>query len=125
MNVYDQVEKLLQDNKSYPQWADEMLHELRQIRKLLEKMQQPKNAKYDKDRYAYFAFVNKLRKRLRADIANDRYPQIDYQGRELGVNLKGWIYDKATTRELPAHEAFEVYRFLYDHRENLEKYLTT
>jgi len=51
---------------------------------------------------------------------NDRYPQINYHDRELGINFKGWIYDKATTRELPAHEAF----FQDDHRDHLEKYLT-
>ena len=124
MNVYDQVEKLLKSDRDQPQWADAILFELREIKRLLEQMQNPQRpGKGYKSKAAYFAFVNRLRKELRADIVNDRFPEIDYNGRQLGINFKGHIYDKATTEELPAHEAFAVYRFLYDNRENLEKYL--
>lgn len=75
------------------------------------------------DKNAYFAFVNRLRKKLRADIQNNVYPEIRYRGKTLGINFKGHIYDKETTNELPAHEAFGVYRFLYDNRKNLEEYI--
>jgi len=122
MNVYEQVEKLLNDTPSRPEWADEMLFELREIKRLLEKMQKNHPAR-NKSKTDYFRFVNKLRKELQADILNDRYPEIHYQGRTLGINLKGFIYDKATTEDLPAHEAFAVYRFLYDNRDKLENYL--
>ncbi len=121
MNIYDQVEKLLNQNDEKPDWVCEILFELREIKKLLQKTNTPyqKTKKDDK----YFAFVNKLREKLRADIINEKYPEIYYNNKTLGINFKGWIYDKSTTKELPAQEAFEVYRFLYENRDNLDKYL--
>jgi len=123
MNVYEQVEKLLHETPERPEWADAMLFELREIKRLLEQMQTSRPAAHSKGKADYFRFVNRLRKELRADILNDIYPEIRYDGRELGINFKGYIYDKATTKELPAHEAFAVYRFLYDNRDRLEEYL--
>jgi|GEM_PF-1859770 len=125
MNVLDQVEKLIDDQRQNPQWADAILFELREIKRLLQNMQptSPTPQKTTTDKHAYFAFVNRLRKELRADIVNDIYPEINYQGKTLGVNFKGHLYDKATTEELPAHEAFSVYRFLYDNKEKLDMYL--
>jgi hypothetical protein len=119
-NIYEQVEKLLKEDQSKPAWADEILRELKEIKQLLHS--QTKTGSKS-DRSDYFAFVKKLRKELRADLINNIYPEIDYQGRKLGINLKGYIYDKATTQDLPAYEAFAVYRFLYEKRDNLDKYL--
>ncbi len=123
MNIYEQVEQLLTSQTDRPAWADEILFELKEIKRLLQE-RKPKS-RYPKKDKAYFAFVNKLREKLRADIQNERYPEIDFHGQSLGINFKGWIYDKKTTEELPAHKAFEVYRFLYDHEDELEKYLKT
>ena len=125
MNVLDQVEKLIDDQRQNPQWADAILFELREIKRLLQDMQStsPAPKKTTTDKHAYFAFVNRLRKELRADIQNGNYPEIRYQGKTLGVNFKGHIYDKATAEELPAHEAFSVYRFLFDNREKLDSYI--
>ncbi len=120
-NVYEQVEKLLNEQDNHPKWVDEILFELREIKKLLQNNNRPKRDTQSKT--AYFAFVNKLRKEMRADIINDIYPEINYQNRVIGVNFKGHLYDKATTQELPAQEAFAVYRFLYDNRNKLDKYL--
>ncbi len=119
MTVYEQMEKMLKENDTRPEWVDEILFELREIKRLLQEQHRPKYRK-NKD---FFRFINKLRDDLRADIARDIYPEIIYKGRMLGINLKGYIYDKTTAKDLPAHEAFEVYRFLYDNRERLEEYL--
>jgi uncharacterized protein (DUF1697 family) len=123
MNVYDQVEKLLSKSDDTPAWADAILFELREIKRLLEQRESRTTSSKKQNKSDYFAFVKKLRQELRADILNDIYPEIHYQGKELGINFKGHIYDKATTQELPAHEAFGVYRFLYDNRNKLDKYL--
>ena len=120
-NIYEEVEKLLKNDDSRPDWADEMLFELREIKKLLRQIatSRPKNSP------AYYAFVDKLRRRMRADITDGKYPEIHYRGSLLGINFKGFIYDKETTRDLKAHEAFEVYRFLYENRDQLEKYIVS
>lgn len=124
MNVLNQVEKLLDDRENNPKWAEDILFELREIKTLLKNLQ-PRTAKNrEKEKHAYFAFVNRLRKELRADILNDIYPEIHYDNRELGINFKGHIYDKATTEELPAPEAFAVYRFLYENRDRLDRYIS-
>lgn len=119
MTVYDQVEKMLNQSEKRPQWADEMLFELREIKRLLQQNRH-KGKKHDKE---YYRFVNRIRDELRADLARDIYPEIRYKGRMLGIDLKGYIYDKITTKNLPSHEAFAVYRFLYDNRERLDEYL--
>lgn len=119
MTVYDQVENMLSQSEKRPQWADEMLFELREIKRLLQQNRH-KRQKHDKE---YYRFVNRIRDELRADLARDIYPEIRYKGRILGIDLKGYIYDKNTAKGLSAHEAFAVYRFLYDNRERLDEYL--
>ena len=119
MTVYDQVEQMLSQSEKRPEWVDEILFELREIKRLL-KENRRHGYKHDK---AYYRFVNRIREELRADLTRDIYPEIRYKGRILGINLKGYIYDKTTAKDLPAHEAFAVYRFLYDNRERLEEYL--
>jgi hypothetical protein len=119
MTVYDKVEQLLATESDRPKWADEILLELAEIKSLLQKNRYNKPKK-DKD---YFDFVHAFRDKMRADIASGNYPEITYKGRILGINFKGWIYDKGSNKSLPAYEAFEVYRFLYEHRNEIEKYL--
>jgi hypothetical protein len=121
-NIYDQVQKLLEEKESRPSWADEILFELKEIKRELKLLNESsKSRKKDK---AYFAFIKKLREELRADIINGIYPQIEYKGRELGINFKGYIYDKATGKDLSATEAFKVYRFLYYNKDSLDKYIS-
>ncbi len=120
-NIYEQVEKLLNEQDNHPKWVDEMLFELREIKKLLQNTNKSKIEAQNKT--GYFTFVNKLRKEMRADIISGIYPEVHYQDKILGVNFKGHLYDKATTEELPALEAFAVYRFLYENRSKLDKYL--
>ena len=121
-NILSQVEKLLAEDTTRPEWVDEILFELREIKKLLQTQRESVQSRNDRKK-AFFAFINMLRKRMRADIIEGSYPEIYYRGRTLGVNLKGYIYDKHTTADLSAQEAYEVYRFLYDNRSNLEKYI--
>ena len=121
MNVLEQVEKLIDNQRQHPDWAREILFELREIKRLLEEMKRNRSDYTSgkmREKHAYFAFVNRLRKELRADLQNDRFPEIHYQGRELGINFKGYIYDKATAEEW---ERAWV-DFTYDLRKLVEKY---
>ena len=117
-NIYEQIDKMLHSDESKPAWADEILQELKEIKALLNN--KPKKPKRDRE---YFKFVDMLRERMRADIDNGNYPEIYYQGKTLGINFKGHIYDKADAKTLPAHEAFRIYRFLYEHKDMLEDYV--
>lgn len=122
MTIYDQVQNLLHTDEEIPLWAKEIQKELSEIKELLQQSHHHlgKKSHHDRD---YFRFVERLREQMRADIADERYPEIDYFGQKLGINFKGWIYNKESTKALPAHEAFKVYRFLYKHKENLDKYI--
>lgn len=64
---------------------------------------------------AYFAFVTKLRGKMKANTEKNYYPTIRIDGMELGIDFNGLLYDKKTQRTLPRALAFEVYHTLYDH----------
>lgn len=119
-NIFEKIDKMIHTEDERPAWADEILHELKEIKTLLQQHKQPKR----RDDKAYFKFVDMLRDRMRADIAKGNYPEIYYQGRTLGINFKGHIYNKADTLTLPSREAFKIYRFLYENRDKLENYVS-
>ncbi len=119
-NIYEQIDKMLNTDESRPAWADEILRELKEIKTLLNQ-HKPKKPKRDRE---YFKFVDMLRERMRADIELGNYPEIYYQGKTLGINFKGHIYDKSDTKTLPSHEAFRIYRFLYENKDILENYVS-
>jgi len=120
MNIYDQVEKMLESEEVRPKWAEEILKELHEIKDLLHQNTPSKKPYHDR---AYYKFVNAFREQMRADITQDIYPEINYFGQILGVNFKGFIYDKESTKTLPAHKAFQVYRYLYENQDNIERYI--
>jgi uncharacterized coiled-coil DUF342 family protein len=122
MNVYQQVEKLLQEQDDRPAWADEILFELKEIKDMLSKIDKTSNQNRSKNS-GYFSFVKKLRNELRADIQNGIYPEIDYFHKKLGINFKGHIYNKETNEVLKKEDAFKVYEFLYKNRKKLDKFI--
>ncbi len=121
MTIYEQIDKMLSQDSDRPKWVDEILFELKEIKYIL-KNSSKTIRKPQKDK-AYFEFVNVLREKMRASITDGKYPEIYYQKRTLGINFKGWIYDKETSDVLPSYKAFEVYKFLYNQKENIDKFL--
>lgn len=121
-NVYDKIEKLYnKEDTTEPTWAKELKQEVREIKLLLKNMQSPKRAKRkSKD---YFTFVNILRERLKADTTKEVYPEVHYKGRRIGANIKGFLYDKATTKSLPASEAFTLYEYFYAKKEQIDSFI--
>jgi hypothetical protein len=110
------IERFLEEERrtdGRPAWAEEILEEIVAIRRLLE------SEKECKRREEYRRFLGKLRKRLRANPARGIYPKIRYGGGEYGVDARGSLYELATQRDLSAREAFEIYEFLFEKRENL------
>ncbi len=126
MNLYEKIEKLYRESEKKAEGegekespakssCEEIMEELKEIKEIL-----LKNYKKTKNLdISMRKFVSEFRERLKPDVENDHYPEVEYNGRRLGVNFKGLLYDKETLRLLSTSEAFEVYRHFY--REHLEK----
>ena len=117
MNVYEQLQKMIEQENSQDT-LKQILKELKEIKKLLQSNQNKQN--YKQKPQEYYDFIYKLRKEFKAKIKNNIYPEIIYKNQILGINTKGWIYDKETTLELSAKEAFKVYEYLYENRDILD-----
>jgi len=110
MSIYKQIDSIFSsDSAEKPAWADEILNELQEIKKLLKEQKESTN-KVDTD---YYNFVKEFRNIMKADITNNIYPTFHYQGKKLGVDFKGLLYDKQTQKYLSKTEAFQVYRYAY------------
>jgi hypothetical protein len=121
-NIYDKIEKIYTKQESdEPAWVGEFRAELKEIKILLKNRPSPKKKK--RKTKAYFEFVNVLRERLKADKVNRVYPELEYKGKRIGVNFKGFLYDKATTNSLSANEAFAVYEYFYDKKEQINSFI--
>jgi len=131
MKLEEEIEKLIAqtENVTYDNNTQDIIKELQEIKSYLKKiaLSLEKQSKDNKKSYfknkQYYDFVNKLRKELKPDVENNIYPEIIYQTRRLGIHLNGYLYSKETLKKLTAQEAFEVYRFLYENRYNLDKYI--
>lgn len=98
-----------------PVWAREMMQELTEIKAELRKCREQRVAQSA----AYYAFVEKLRVTMRADIDKGVYPEIDIDGMRLGVTFSGLLYDKVTGLTLPRELAYTLYAKLFAmHRES-------
>lgn len=62
----------------------------------------------------YFLFVATLRNKMKANVEKKYYPSIRIDGKKLGMDFNGLLYDKKTNINLTKSLAFEVYHSLYD-----------
>ena len=88
-----------------------------EIRKLRAQVEESEKTVRESDKYRsedYFSFVMQLREKMRANVENNYYPKIRIDGMELGIDFKGLLYDRKTSKTLPRALAFEVYHKLYD-----------
>jgi len=115
MNIHDKIEKIFsQERSDAPDWALELLGELKLIRTMLE-TQEKKEYKPQKN-IPFFRFIDELRENLKPDIANNIYPEVTYQDKKIGVNFKGLLYYKKNGVLLSRNEAYLVYKYLYDNK---------
>ncbi len=120
MNVYEKIEKLYQ-NPDQAELMWQILSELEEIKRVLKDMENPRrNRRTNRD---YYDFVNYFRERMRADMDKEVFPEVHYHNRRVGVNFKGHLYDKETTNVLPRIEAFALYEYYYEKRDQLESYI--
>ena len=121
-NVYEKIEQIYtKKEQDEPAWVEELRRELKEIKMLLKNKAKPFKKK--RKSKAYFEFVDVLRERLKADTEKEIYPELNYKGKHIGVNFKGFLYDKATTNSLTANEAFEVYEYFYEKREEIDAFI--
>ncbi len=126
-SIYDKIDRLYSDTakEEKPQWVDELQNELQEIKTLLQKLTKdtikPK-PKRVKDR-KYYKYVQVLREKMRADVDKGIYPELNYNGKRVGINFGGLLYDKSTSEIIPRVEAFEIYDYFYEKRENLDDFI--
>jgi hypothetical protein len=107
------------ENDALWSYVNDMASELRELKNKLKETastspetQQP-TGKYISEEY--FAFVNTLRGKMRANTDKNYYPTIRIDGMELGIDFNGLLYDKTTQRTVARALAFDIYHKLYDH----------
>ncbi len=117
MDIYEKIDTIFSgEAEERPQWASELLDELKEIKALLKEHKQPRLKRvtsYNNTEDLY-AFIKEFRDKMKADTANNNYPTFNYRGKKLGVDFKGLLYDKETTRTLRREEAFKIYRYAYN-----------
>ena len=120
MHIDEALEKLMQDDKAYemPDWAVPMNKKIDAIYEAIQAL----NDIHQEE--AYRAFLRQIRRMLRAVPAKRIYPRILYGTMEIGVDKEGRLFDIETGQALSAKEAHDVYAFLFDRRNNLQKYIT-
>ena len=123
-SVYEKIDKMYEKRADdEPVWVDELRGELKEIKFLLKSIKQQSPRRKQKKSQAYFDFVKRFRDALMADTTKGIYPEVHYKGRRIGVNIKGFLYDKATTQSLKAQEAFVLYEFFYAKNKPLESFI--
>ena len=123
-NIQEKIEALYKItptlDETTPQWAKALLLELEEIKGLVNNT---KNRAYPTKNRGYFRFVCDLRKKLRADTELAIYPEVVYEGKRIGANFNGLLYNKKSSRILPRREAFRVYDYFYEKRENIDAFI--
>jgi len=122
MDIYQQIEKMLDGEKNRPKWADEILKELFEIKNLLLQNSSDRQNNQYKD-VAYYKFIKSFRKQIQTDIANNLTIEVEYFGEKIGIDLKGFFYDLDSNKNLSAHKAHQIYRFLYENQDKIEQFV--
>ena len=115
MNIYEKIENFVKEENERPSWVDEILYELREIKRLI------KNSNEQKQKY--YKFVDHLKKTFKEALQKGNSIEIEFYGGIYSINLKGYIYDVVTKKEVDAQKAFEIFHFLYYNKKNLSRYI--
>lgn len=92
-----------------PGWAQAMLREIRGLREEMAALKRQQDYTAD-----YAQFVESLRRALKPVVSKDCYPSIEHEGGNYGFTVDGLLYDKSSQRTLSRHEAFRLYKMLYE-----------
>ncbi len=127
MTIFEEIDRMFEeDGTDCNCRSEQILSELNEIKSKVQEIKNLLSTRYKARRKKdgqYYRFVEELRGRLYADVERGVYPEIAYRGRRLGVDAKGMVYDKSTQHILPTYEAFEVYDFLYENKNEIADYI--
>ncbi|MBL0708241.1 MAG: hypothetical protein JJW00_04260 [Sulfurimonas sp.] len=88
MDIYDKIDAIFSgEAENKPNWANEILCELKEIKTLLKK---------------------------KTKTTKETLPVFEYQGRKMGLDAKGMLYDKETSMTISREEALKIYEFVYN-----------
>jgi len=109
-NIFSKIDKIFElENDTTPKWAQELLFEIREVKKLLQKETIAPKTTICQRGTDIKSFIMNFRKTVKQD------EMFIYQGRELGINSRGLLYDINTNSILKTQEAYEVYGYIYKH----------
>jgi len=115
MDIYEKIDAIFgADVDVKPQWAEEILSELQDIKRLLIEQKVTSTPSLSQHNRLY-EFIKVFRTSMKADDTKT----FIYKNRRLGVNDKGLLYDKYTKKLLSKNEAFSVYRYAYKNKDKL------
>ncbi|MEA1892886.1 MAG: hypothetical protein U9N33_09260 [Campylobacterota bacterium] len=123
MNIYEQIDVIFSgEAEDKPKWAEEILGELKEIKQLLKEQRNSEiHNSTNKASQKFYNFIKEFRISMRANTIKNIYPTFVYNNRKLGVDFKGLLYDKSTSRLLSRDEAYTVYKYAYN-QQNHDKY---
>jgi hypothetical protein len=116
-HMQEAIASLVDEKEPMPEWAKDMAEEIAEIKLLLGLMVRQNSEKRKRN------FIRKLRKRLKAEPNSRKYPIVRYAGKEYGVDAQGILFDISNQRTLSAKEAYEIFEFLFENKEELQKYI--
>ncbi|MEA3522724.1 MAG: hypothetical protein U9R50_07095 [Campylobacterota bacterium] len=118
MNIYEKIDVIFSgEAEDKPQWADEILTQLQEIKILLQEQKQHPQSSQKISRN-FYAFIKEFRISMRANTTEKIYPTFIYDNKRLGVDFKGLLYDKESSKLLSKDEAYKVYKYAYSHQNN-------
>ncbi|MCD8477857.1 MAG: hypothetical protein LRY68_08150 [Sulfurospirillum sp.] len=88
-----------------------MLEELRSIKEHL--ASQASSAQPKKASPEFMNFVKQFRLLMMANTFENIYPEVIYEGRYVGVDYQGYLYDKKTQMRLNMNDASALYKMMY------------
>jgi archaellum biogenesis ATPase FlaH len=115
-NIFSKIDKIFElDSDTAPKWAQELLSEIQEVKKLLRKKSSIPTITPYQNAADVKSFIRGFKKMLKND------EMFIYQAREIGLNEKGLLYDINTNSTLNTKEAYEVYGYIYNHNIEIKK----
>lgn len=122
MSILSQIEQIFNDSEAQQERKnyEQVLSELKEIKAMLrmvlmsEVVQTKKASSIDHDKY--IKFVNDFRRKMQPDTILGIYPEFHYGKQRLGIDFRGYIYNKDSSETLSALEAKKIYRWLYENK---------
>ncbi len=124
MSVYTQIESIFSgESEAKPEWANEILKELMEIKSLLRDNKEPLlkrvhhsyTTQLDDD---YYDFIKGFRISLMTNTKNGSNTSFEYKGKKFSVNRRGLLYDIENLKIVSKSEAFKVYKYAYEHQKS-------